>query len=203
MSDIIHFVSTKSPAPALLPILRSAQQGRILAALLDDPALETTASELARRLAIPQPTVAREIQRAREAGILRARWVGRSVLVSADPTSTFLSPLRELLVRAFGPPQRLATALSPIEGIEHAYLFGSWAARYLGEAGPRPRDLDVLVLGRPDDSAVYRAVEAEREALGYEIQVTIRAADWLSTGEGAFHDTVASRPLVQFLPVVH
>ncbi len=123
--------------------------------------------------------------------------------MSADPTSTFFAPLRELVVQAFGPPQRLAAALAPIAGIDRAYLFGSWAARYLGEPGPRPRDLDVLVLGRPDDSAVYRAVEAERAALGYEIQVTIRASDWLSSGEGAFHDTVASRPLVQVLPPVH
>ena len=132
-----------------------------------------TASELARRLSIPQPTVSREIQRARVSGIVRTRSVG------------------------------LAAALATIDGIDHAYLFGSWAARYLGEAGPRPRDLDLLVLGRPDDSAVYRAVEAERDALGYEIQVTIRAPDWLSTGEGAFHDTVASRPIVQVLPEVH
>jgi hypothetical protein len=50
---------------------------------------------------------------------------------------------------------------------------------------------------------VYRAVEAERDALGYEIQVTIRASDWLSTGEGTFHDTVVSRPLVQVLPAIH
>lgn len=199
----MQFVSTKAPAPALLPILRSAQQGRILAALLDDPEQEVTASELARRLSIPQPTVSREIQRARDAGIVRARSVGRSVLVSADPTSTYLAPLRELVVRAFGPPQRLATALATIDGIDRAYLFGSWAARYLGEPGPRPRDLDLLVLGRPDESAVYRAVEEERAALGYEIQVTIRTSDWLSSGEGAFHDTVVSRPLVQVLPPVH
>ena len=193
-------MSTRAPAPALLPILRSAQQGRILAALLDDPTTEVTASELARRLGIPQPTVAREVQRARDAGILRSRTVGRNVLVSADPTSVYAVPLRELVVRAFGPPRRLAAALEPIAGIERAYLFGSWAARFVGEPGPRPGDLDLLVLGRPEERVVYDAVEGTRAELGYDIQVTIRAADWLSGGEGSFHDTVVSRPMVQVFP---
>jgi DNA-binding transcriptional ArsR family regulator len=196
-------VSDRTPTPPLLPILRSAQQGQILAAILDDPDQEVTASELARRLRIPQPTVAREVKRARDAGIVSARTIGRSVLVSADRTSVYFGALRELMVRAFGVPRRLADAHAGIEGIEHAYLFGSWAARYLGEVGPRPRDLDVLVLGKPDDSAVFTAVEALRGDLGYDIQVTICAADWLQQGQGSFHDTVVSRPMVAVFPVPH
>jgi DNA-binding transcriptional ArsR family regulator len=181
-------------------VLRSAQQGRVLAAVLDDPDAEVTASELARRLAIPQPSVSREVQRARDAGIVRTRTVGRNVMISADEGSVYFSALRELLVRSFGAPQRLAEALADVSGIAQAYLFGSWAARFLGEPGPRPQDLDLLVLGRPSDAAVYRAVDAARPELGYEIQVTIRAASWLVDGEGSFHDTVVSRPLVQVLP---
>ena len=190
----------EAPAPPLLPVFRSAQQGRILAAILDDPELEISASELARRLGIPQPSVARELQRARAAGIVRGRNVGRTVLLSADRSSVYFTALRELLVRSFGTPNRIAAALTAVPDIEQAFLFGSWAARYLGEPGPRPQDLDVLVLGRPDESAVYRAVHALRGDLGYEIQVTIRAPGWLVDGQGSFHDTVVSRPMVQVLP---
>jgi hypothetical protein len=39
-----------------------------------------------------------------------------------------------------------AEELEGVEGIEKAYLFGSWAARYAGEAGRAPADLDVLVI---------------------------------------------------------
>lgn len=34
----------------------------------------------------------------------------------------------------------------PIPGAEQVVIFGSWAARCAGEAGPPPHDLDVLVL---------------------------------------------------------
>jgi hypothetical protein len=36
-----------------------------------------------------------------------------------------------LLLRSFGPRQVLAEELEGIEGVESAYLFGSWAARYM------------------------------------------------------------------------
>lgn len=78
-----------------------------------------------------------------------------------------------------------------------AFVFGSWAARYLGSEGLRPvEDIDVLVLGEPDRDDLYKAIEAVEPRLGRPIQVTIRDADWLTTGGGTFHDTVVSRPMV-------
>lgn len=55
----------------------------------------------------------------------------------------------------------LAEELEGVRGIEKAYLFGSWAARYAGEAGRPPADLDVLVIGSLNrdelDDAAQRA----------------------------------------------
>lgn len=42
----------------------------------------------------------------------------------------------------------------PVDGVERVLVFGSWACRHLGEPGPTPRDIDVLVLGTPDDYPV-------------------------------------------------
>ena len=57
----------RQPAPALLPILRSQQQGEILALLLGDPDLELSLTEIAARTGAPHPSVYREIQRAEQA----------------------------------------------------------------------------------------------------------------------------------------
>jgi hypothetical protein len=54
----------RQPAPALLPILRSQQQGEILTLLLGDPDLELSLTEIAARTGAPHPSVYREIQRA-------------------------------------------------------------------------------------------------------------------------------------------
>jgi hypothetical protein len=199
LAFIIHFVE-RSPAPPLLPILRSQQQAQLLTWLLDDPDREVSLADLSLQLEIPISSVHREVERAEKAGLVVSRRVGRTRLVRANANSPFVAPLRELLVKSFGVPARLGEALGNIQGAERAYIFGSWAARYLGVAGSRPvADVDVLVLGSPDRDAVYQAVTDVEPSLGYPVQVTLRGSDWLETASDSFHDTVVGRPLVQIV----
>lgn len=65
--------------------------------------------------------------------------------------------LRALLVKTIGPAAVLAHELSGVAGIETAFIFGSWAARYHGERGPAPHDIDLMVIGEPDLDTLYAA----------------------------------------------
>jgi len=187
----------RAPAPSLLPILRSQQQAEILALLLGDPKLELSLTDLATRLSTPYPSVHREIERGEAAGLVKSRKVGNTRLVRADTTSPYFDGLAQVLTRAFGVPTVIAEALRGLDGTSAAFIYGSWAARYAGQPGPRPVvDIDVLVLGEPDRDQLYEAVGAVEPRLGRPVQVTIRDADWLEGGEGPFHDTVTSRPMV-------
>jgi predicted nucleotidyltransferase len=173
----------------------------LLADILDDPQREQSLADLTARLGIPSPSVHREIERAEHAGIVRSRRVGKTRLISADTTSPYFSPLRELLVRAFGVPAQVRRALEDIPGVEEAFIFGSWADRWHGERGTRPvGDVDVLVLGHPNRDQVYAAMHRVGLDVGREVQVQIRARDWLRDGTGSFHDTVTGRPLVRVIP---
>lgn len=184
-------------APPLLPILRSQQQGEILALLLGDPDLELSLTQLAERTGVPHPSVYREIQRAEQAGLVTSRKVGNTRLVRADTTSPYYPGLADVLTKAFGVPAVLARVLRPVEGITAACIYGSWAARYQGQAGQRPiGDIDVLVLGNPDRDQLYDALSSAEHRLGRPVQATIRESDWLHAGSGSFHDTVTSRPLL-------
>jgi predicted nucleotidyltransferase len=119
-------------------------------------------------------------------------------LVRANTASPYYSGLAEVLTRAFGVPAVLAQVLQPVNGIAAAYIYGSWAARHEGQAGQRPvGDIDVLILGEPDRDQLYAALGDAEGRLGRPVQATIRGADWLDTGSGAFHDTVTSRPLIR------
>jgi len=95
----------RQPTPSLLPILRSQQQGVILALLLGDPDLELSLTEIANRTGAPHPSVYREIQRAEQAGLVTSRKIGNTRLVRAYPASPYHRGLAEVLTRAFGPPQ--------------------------------------------------------------------------------------------------
>lgn len=197
MKSILLFVDRK-PAPSLLPILRSQQQGEILALLLGDPDLELSLTDIAARTGTPHPSVYREIQRAEQAGLVTTRKVGNTRLVRANTASPYYAGLAEVLTRAFGVPAVLAEALRPVRGINAAYIYGSWAARHEGQAGQRPvGDIDVLILGEPGRDRLYAALSAAEERLGRPVQATIRDPAWLDSGTGAFHDTVTSRPLLE------
>lgn len=187
----------RTGTPSLLPIFRSRQQAELLALLLGNPDLELSLTDLAVRADTPYPSVHREIERAEAAGLVSSRRIGNTRLVRANTGSPYFDGLGEVLTRAFGVPAVLARALAPIGGIAAAFVFGSWAARFSGSDGKRPvEDIDLLVLGKPDRDQLYVEVASVEPRLGRSVQVTIRAADWLATGEGSFHDTVVSRPMV-------
>jgi DNA-binding transcriptional ArsR family regulator len=191
-------VMDRQPAPALLPILRSQQQGVILALLLGDPDLELSLTEIAARTGAPHPSVHREIQRAERAGLVTSRKIGNTRLVRANTASPYYAGLAEVLTRAFGVPSVLAEILQPIRGITAAFIYGSWAARHAGQEGLRPvGDIDVLILGEPDRDQLYAALAAAEERLGRPVQATVRDPSWLASGDGSFHDTMTSRPMLR------
>ena len=188
----------RRPAPSLLPILRSQQQGEILALLLGDPDRELSLAEISQLTGAPHPSVYREVQRAEQVGLVTSRKVGNTRLVRADTCSPYYAGLADVLTRAFGVPAVLAEALRDVGGIDEAYVYGSWAARHSGESGRRPvGDIDVLVLGEPDRDRLYDAVSAAEQRLGREVQATVRESGWLNTGSGSFHETVTSRPMLK------
>jgi DNA-binding transcriptional ArsR family regulator len=186
------------PGALLLPILRSQQQGEILALLLGDPDLELSLTEIAARTGAPHPSVHREIDRAERAGLVTSRKVGNTRLVRADTTSPYYPGLADVLTRAFGVPAVLTAALAQVTGITDAYIYGSWAARHAGQPGQRPvGDIDVLILGSPDRDRLSAALEGAEHKLGRPVQATIRPPGWLESGTGSFHDTLTSRPMLR------
>jgi DNA-binding transcriptional ArsR family regulator len=190
-------IRPRGATPSLLPILRSRQQGEILTAVLGDPDIEMSVASLAEQLQLPYPSVHREIERAEQAGLVVSRRLGNLRLVRANPDSPYYAGLTDVLLKAFGPPVVIGAELAGVPRVEEAFIFGSWAARYHEQQGPRPvGDIDLLVLGDADRDALYEATARASAKLGREVQVTIRKPGWLTTGTGTFHDTVTSRPLV-------
>ncbi len=196
--DIIRSVSESSPG--LLPIFRSRQQLQLLGDLFVHAGSARSIAELERATSIPQQTISREVDRLSKAGLLKVRSLGRMKLVDANEDSTYFPELRALLLKAVGPAVVLGDRLGQIEGIDEAYVFGSWARRYEGEVGPPPADVDVLVVGDADPDAVEAAcVEAGRR-LGLEINaVVLSDLEWRSSRSG-FVRQVREGPLIRLLP---
>ncbi len=192
----------RTKAPLLLPIFRSDLQARLLAHLLLTPAGGggPTLAQLEQATGGSSASVHREVERLEQAGLLRSERIGRARIVHVDETSPLTPPLRELVLRALGPAVILRRELAGVDGIERATVFGSWALRYHGEAGEAPRDIDLLVLGRPDDRGLNAALDRASDQIGLPVNAAVfGVAEWAERDSG-FAREVRSRPMVEVIP---
>lgn len=166
-------------APALAPLFRSDQQMRILAVLFTNPGEEFAIGEIAQRADVAQATVSREVARLAEHGLVVTRMMGRNKLVRPNWSLPWAPEVRRILDQTVGVLGRLGEALSGLEGVEDAFVFGSWAARYSGEPGPYPRDVDVVVIGEAALRSVRRACRELEHDLRFDINpIVITCSTW-------------------------
>jgi DNA-binding transcriptional ArsR family regulator len=186
----------RGDAPRLLPVLRSQHQADLLTMLMLHPDDEYTIADLARRLSAPQSTVSGEVRRLAEADILAVRPAGRSRLVKANTNSRLAAPLTEILTLTYGPHVVITDEFADLDDVVLVIIFGSWAARYYGQRGRPPNDIDVLVVGSPNRVAMYSAAERAESRLGRPVNpIVCSPGQWAEPTEPVIRE-IKSRPYV-------
>ncbi|OIQ82556.1 hypothetical protein GALL_356540 [mine drainage metagenome] len=184
-------------APALSPLFRSDVQAQILARIFLNPDRGYTTAELARESGAPYATAHREIVRLIEAGLVTEDRVGQAKIVRANTANPIVRPLSELLRLSYGPSVVVPRVLVGIDGIDEAYIYGSWAARLEGEPGSAPGDIDVVVIGDPRRQTVEEAANSAERELGREVNIRIVSRAAWSKGTDLFVKTIKARPFVR------
>lgn len=159
-----------------MPILRSKHQAELLTWLFLHPDTEYAFGELAAQLAVSPSTLHDEVQRLTKAGIISARNVGRTRLLSANTDSRLARSLTDLLTLSFGPQVVIGEEFEALEDANQVIIYGSWAERYAGIEGAEPGDVDVMVIGRPDRDQVYAAADRAQLRLGIPVNPTVRSS---------------------------
>lgn len=193
-----NFNDMRSAPPALLPILRSQVAGDLLALLYLHPQAEYSVTEVADAIRANANTVHYEAGKLAEAGLIHARKRGNLRLIRAVTDSLLARPLTDLLAVTYGPLPVMTELLAGVPGIEEAHIYGSWAARYQGEPGPLPADVDVLVIGTPDPDDLDEVSEQAQRTLRRPVNIRrIRPETWRDPDPAdPFLRSVRSRPLV-------
>jgi len=187
----------KVGAPPLLPLLRSRVQGDMLALLYLHPETSYSVTDIARLLGNSVPGVHSEVERLVRAGYLRDSRIGNVRRISAATDTPVYRPLTELLAATFGPKPVLTDLLADVQGIEEAYIYGSWATRYDGEAGPMPNDIDVLVVGDVDPDRLDEIANEAQRILRRPVNITrLRRGAWTAQRPQPFVQAVRSGSLV-------
>ena len=183
----------------LLPLLPSRATGALLALLYLHPDRDYTLAEAGRLIGASPKVMHTEADRLVTAGLVREVRRGRSRLLSAETAGPVSRPLTELLAVTYGPLPVLTDLLSEVEGVGRAYIYGSWAARYLGEPGPVPGDVDVLAVGTASDDDLYDAARQAEGRLGREVNISGVGPQYWEKPDPAdsFMRHVKERPLVE------
>lgn len=195
MTNMLRFMKTSSSA--LLPILRSDAVGELLARLFVHPRRTWVLKDLAAAASVSLPTATREVSRMVVAGLVAEARVGRTRQVSANSDSPLFEPLQRLMLLTYGPVPVLEEELGGVEGVERAFIYGSWAARHEGVEGSAPNDIDVLAVGNPDPDQLYDAAERAELRLGRPVSIRrVSRTSWDGESTDPFVRNVRSSPRV-------
>lgn len=169
---------------------RSEVRRAILARLFSS-AEAVHASALARDLHYTPQAVARELRRLERAGIVRAQGVGRALLYGVDLDSPVAREVGALVQRTIGIEGLLRGALAGVDGVEEAFVFGSYAA---GDVRGHS-DVDLLVIGAPDQEELSGRLAAVEQRVGRDVNVVTYTRDELErlvgSGDGFLRDVLA------------
>jgi hypothetical protein len=163
------------------------------------PDRDYTLAEAGRLISASPKVMHTEADRLVTAGLVREARRGRARLLRAETASPVSRPLTDLLAVTYGPLPVLADLLSEVAGVDDAYIYGSWAARYLGEPGSVPQDVDVLAVGTASDDDLYDAARRAELRLGREVNISGVSPEYWEMPDAAdsFMRHIRERPLVK------
>lgn len=126
--------------------------------------------QLARDTEIALGPVQREIRQLVDAGLVARKIVGAQTLYSANQQSPVFAEIKNLVAKTVGMHDVLYEALDPLrKKINLAFVYGSVARS--GEA--EHSDVDLMVVGKVDFSAVVSKLADAQRTLNREINPTV------------------------------
>jgi len=148
---------------------RSKARQRLLAYYFTNPTARHHLRDLAARLGIDPSNLSKELGRLEREGLFRSEVSGRQKYFQLNREYALFDEVRSIVAKTIGVVPLLAQCFKTIEGIEAAYLYGSFARNQQDAAS----DIDVLVVGKPKSDALAEAVQKLERRLGREINYTV------------------------------
>jgi hypothetical protein len=119
--------------------------------------------------------------------------------VRANTNTPAAAPLTRLLEVTFG-PQSVIQEEFAVSGVEHVFIFGSWAERYKGTRGAPPNDVDVLVVGTVARTDVYDAADRAAARLGMQVNAVVRSPQQWEEGADPLVSQIKASGAVDVTP---
>lgn len=192
----------KVAAAKLSPLLKSDAQGLILAELFMNPDELFSITHLAKFAGTSIPTAMREVDRLLDGQLVIQKTVGRARFIQANRGHLLFDSVSQIVAFSYGPAAVLPPLLVGLDRIDHAFLFGTWAARLTRQTSAEPKEVDLLLVGNVSRIEASRAATKAEEILGREINAQFATLVEWQRQDSAFVREVQAHPLVE-LQLIH
>ena len=148
---------------------RSKARQQLLAYYFTNPTACHHLRDLAERLGIDPSNLSKELGRLEREGLFGSEVSGRQKYFQLNREYPLFDEVRKIVAKTIGAAQLMAESLKRLEGIDEAYLYGSFASNQQDAAS----DIDVLVIGCPREEGLAQVVGRLERQLGREINYTV------------------------------
>jgi predicted nucleotidyltransferase/predicted transcriptional regulator with HTH domain len=160
--------------------MRSKARQKLLAYYFTNPTTRHHLRDLAQRLSVDPSNLSKELSRLEREGLFKSEMSGRQKYFQLNREYPLFNEVRSIIAKTIGAVPLLAEFLKKIEGIEEAYLYGSFARNQQDAAS----DVDVLVIGKPKSDTLAETVHKLERQLGREINDTVLTRKELESRRG-------------------
>jgi predicted nucleotidyltransferase len=140
----------------------------VLALFFLNPEASYYLREVARRLNVSAGTLARELKRFSDEGLLLREARGKEVFYRLNRAHPLYSEIKGIVEKTLGIPVRLAEGLGPIRSIQQALVYGSHAKGNQQATS----DIDLLLIGKETPASKGLIKQLERR-FGRSINVAV------------------------------
>ena len=176
-------------------ITKSKIRQKIILLFVYNPDKEYYINEIARLIGTSAGNVQRELKKLSESGFLTKNSKGNAVYFKINRSNPLLPDIKSIVDKTIGLSHILEKELQKTEGINFAFLFGSFVKGDFGQDS----DIDLYVIGEINDGELYRKIRKAEEKINREINYHLATQEEFkkSLKKSFFHkEIVAKRALI-------
>lgn len=154
---------------------KSRLRDDLLGLLFTNSQREYYLRELERVLGQPVANLSKELGRLETIGLVKSRRLGNLKLFAINEKNGLFREMKAIVQKTVGLPNLLRLALTKVERIEAAAIYGSFAQG----AERADSDVDLLIVGSCSDSEIIKAIKPLEKELDREINYTLYSSqEW-------------------------
>jgi predicted nucleotidyltransferase len=150
----------------------SKNEAALLRLFFSNTGREFYIQEIGRQLGIKPGIFQRTLYDLERMGILLSRYQAHARFFRANESHPLFQELKSIIFKTIGVMDSLKKLLEEIGHIDFAFIYGSYAK---GRENPTS-DIDMMIIGAPDESLILQRLDALERALGREINYRILAS---------------------------